>query len=277
MLSLSLFLLAAQASAPAAAPAEPPRSGEPIIVNGLPQRVGDRRVEAPYTETDHVTLGSRIARRSDGRRFRTVATETGLAGLLAGNQLNFDGTGGATPRMANRQVTECVADHPQVTERTACILFRARQAIGRQDHEAAAAAIAPMLRARTLSGIERYYVANINLELAEATDDDARREAAVAMMVASGRMPTADRPNAMRILAQLATRRGDNGAAIARLERLVAELPDEPRNHADLAWLYSRSGRDAEALPRMMHAVELARRTGGTVPQAWIDFLNAEP
>jgi hypothetical protein len=274
--SLSLLLLAMQA-APAPAPAQDAATRNPIVVNGIPQRVGGRRVEQPYTEGEHVMLGSRVPRRRDARGFRTVATDSGLAGLMQGHLQGFDGTGGSAPRMANRPVIECVAGHPQVLERNACILFRVRQAIGRQDHGGAAAAIAPLLRSRTLSGIERYYVASINLELAEAMDDDERREAAVALMVESGRMPAADRPNAMRILARLAARRGDNEAALARLERLVAELPDEPRNHADLAWLLSRSGRDVEAVPRMMHALELARRTGGTVPQAWTDFLNADP
>ncbi|HEX8193148.1 MAG TPA: bacterial transcriptional activator domain-containing protein [Allosphingosinicella sp.] len=275
MFELSLLILAVQTAAPEPAPAE--RAAPPITVNGLPERVGDRRVEQPYTEGEHVTLGSRIPRRRDERQFRTVATDTGLAGLLQGHQLNFDGTGGATPRFSGRVVTECVTDHPQVPERTACMLFRARQAIGRQEPQAAAQAIAPLLSARTLSGIERYYVGAINLELADATNDAVRREAAITMMVESGRMPTADRPNAMRILAQLAARRGDNGAAVARLERLVAEMPDEPRNHADLAWLYARSGRDAEAVGRMNRAVQLARSTGASVPQTWIDFLRAEP
>ena len=275
MLDLSLILISLQASAPAAAPAEPERA--PIVVDGLPGRVGDRAVEQPYTEGEHVGLGSRIPRRRDERRFRTVATETGLAGLLQGNALNFDGTGGETARMANRPVTECVAGHPQVSERTACLLFRVRQAISRQEHDAAAALIVPLLTNRTLSGIERYYVSVINLELAEATEDDARREAAIAMMVESGRMPAADRPNALRILARLAARRGDNQGAIARLERLVADMPDEPRNHADLAWLYARGGRASDARPRMMQAVALARSSGADVPQAWLDFVAGAP
>jgi hypothetical protein len=274
VLELSLLLLAAQTAAPEPAPPPP---AAPIVVNGLPERVGGRRVEQPYSEGQHVMLGSRVPRSRDSRQFRTVASDTGLAGLIAGHQLNFDGTGGESPRFAGRPVTECVAGHPQVPERTACILFRVRQAIGRQELDAAAEAIVPLLRSRTLSGIERYYVATVNLELADAAGDPVRREAAVAMMVESGRLPASDRPTAMRMLAQLAARRGDNAAALARIERLVAEMPGEPRNHADLAWLYSRTGRDTEAVGSMTRAVELARRTGAAVPQTWIDFLRADP
>jgi tetratricopeptide (TPR) repeat protein len=277
VLALSLIFLAAQSAVPLSAQPSDTAVSEPIIVNGLPERVGDRRVEQPYTQGEHVTFGSRIPRRRDERRFRTVATDTGLAGLIQGNQSNFDGTGGAAPRMAGRPVIECVARDPQVQERTACILFRVRQAVGREDHAAAAALIAPLLRMRDLSATERYYVGTFNLELALAAGDDARREAAVAMMVESNRMPAADRANAMRIVAQLAARRGDHRTAIASLERLVAAMPDEPRNHADLAWLYARSGRDADAVPRMTQAVRLATDSGAAVPQAWIDFVNADP
>lgn len=275
MLDLSLLLLLAQSPAPA--PQAETRSQPPIVVTGMPERVDDRAVEQPYSETERVPLGSRIARRVDARPFNTVASETGLAGLTPGPENNFDATGAATPRFAGRPVIECRAGHRQVTERTACILFRVRRAIERQEYQVAAAAIEPLLANRSLSGIDRYYVASFNLQLAEATDDDVRREAALTAMVENGRMPAADRTTAIRILAQMAARRGDNAAAAARLERLVAEMPDEPRNHADLAWLYARSGREAEALPRMAQAVDLARRSGTPVPQAWIDFLNADP
>ena len=279
MIELALFLLLAQ----------PPERGEqpaaaaqgPIVVSGeREERRNGERIEEPYTETERVPLGSRIPRRRDARPFSTVTSESGLAGMISGPGINYDATGGSggTPlRVRNRVVRECVAGDRQVSERTACILYRVSQAIEAQDHAGAAALLEPLLRSGTLSSVDRYYAASFSYRLAQATDDDSRRESALTAMVESGRMPAADRPNAIRMLARLAAQRGDNGAAIARIERLVAEMPEEPRNHADLAWLYARSGRDSEALPRMATAVQLARRTGAPVPQAWLDFLDADP
>jgi tetratricopeptide (TPR) repeat protein len=279
MIELSLLLLLAQSGQ--AAPAAPAPAQPPIVVTGeREERVDGERVEEPYTETERVPLGSRIPRRRDARPYSTVASESGLAGMISGPGINYDatgGSGGTALRVRNRVVRECVAGDRQVSERTACILYRVRQSIDGQDYAAAAALLEPLLASGTLSGIDRYYAASFSYQLAQATDDDARRESALTAMLESGRMPAADRPNATRMLARLAVERGDNATAIARLERLVAERPDEPRNHADLAWLYARSGRDGEALPRMTMAVQLARRAGAEVPQAWIDFLDADP
>jgi tetratricopeptide (TPR) repeat protein len=279
VIELALFLLVGQSTASADQP--PAAAQGPIVVSGeREERRDGERIEEPYTETERVPLGSRIPRRRDARAFSTVASESGLAGMISGPGINYDATGGSggTPlRVRNRVVRECVAGSRQVSERTACILYRVRQAIEAQDHAGAAALLEPLLRSGTLSSIDRYYAASFSYQLAQVTDDDARRESALTAMIESGRIPAADRPNATRMLARLAAQRGDNGAAIARIERLVAEMPDDPRNHADLAWLYARSGRDGEALPRMMTAVQLARRAGSPVPQAWLDFIGADP
>lgn len=277
MIELSLLLLLVQSAEPTR-PAGEAAQG-PIVVTGEREQPTGERVEEPYPETERVPLGSRIPRRMD-RRFGTVATDTGLAGMISGPGVNYDATGGSggTPlRVRNRRVLECVAGHPQVTERTACVLFRVNRAIEAQNYAEAQTLIEPLLRTQTLSAIDRYYTARYNYQLAQATDDDPRRESALNAMLATGRMPAADRPNAERMLARIAAQRGDMAGAIARLERLIAATPADPRNHADLAWLYARSGRDGEALPRMRTAVQLARQSGTTVPQAWIDFLNADP
>lgn len=277
------MLLLSQAAAPAAATQQSPAPQAPIVVTGereQEERINGERVEDPYSEVERVPLGSRIPRRREARPFSTVTSESGLAGLISGPGINYDATGGSggTPlRVRNRAVRECRAGHPQVSERTACILFRVRQNIDRGDHAAAAALIQPLLETRTLSGIDRYYVASFNYQLADAMDDNARRESALTTMIESGRMSQQDRANALRMVARLAALRGDTTGAIARLERLIADNPADPRNHADLAWLYVRAGRDGEAVPRMQTAVQLARRSGQQVPAAWLAFLSAEP
>ena len=272
---MELMILAALLASAQEPQRTEPAPEEPIVVTG--GRPGENRPEPPYPETERTPVGSRITRRNERRTFRTVASDQGLAGLISAPGLDFDGAGGATPRFRNRVVTECVAGNSQVSERTACALFRVRQAIERQNYAAAAETLEPLLRSGTLSGIDRYYVASFNYQLAQATDDDSRREAALTAMIESGRMPPADRTTAIRMLARLAAERGDSASAIARLERLVADNPAEPRNHADLAWLYVRAGRDGEAVPRMQTAVRLARESGQPVPPAWLAFLTADP
>jgi len=272
------MVMLAQSATPAqtATPAQ-----DPIVVSGeREERVNGEVVEAPYSETARVPVGSRIPRRREARPYSTVTSDGGLAGLLSAPGNNYDATGGSggTPlRVRNRVVRECVAGDRRVSEATACVLLRVRQSIDAQNYTAAAAALEPLLRSGTLSAIDRYYVASFNYQLAEASDDDARREAALTAMLESGRMPDQDRPNAMRMLARLAAQRGDNAGAIARLERLVVDNPMDARNHADLAWLYVRTGRDSEAVPRMETAVRLARQSGTPVPQAWLAFLSADP
>lgn len=276
---VSLLAATAHAAQPAST-ATQPASG-PIVVTG--ERVppggspNTSHVEDPYPETERVPLGSRIPRRSERRPFNTIATDSGVAGLIAAPGLNFDAAGGAFQNVRNRRVTQCVARNAQVSEATACALFRVRRHIEAGELNQAAALLDPLLARRTLSAIDRFYVASYSYQLGEAANDNARRESALTAMIESGRMAPADRNAAMRVLARLSAQRGDDGTAIARLERLIAEMPDDPRNHADLAWLYARTGRDREALPRMARAVELARQSGRAVPQAWLDFLNADP
>jgi hypothetical protein len=281
MIAISTFLLGMSAplqEPPAAAP--PARRGdEPIVVDG--ERIDPREpVEEPYSETERVPLGSRIPRRVDRRPYNTVASDSGLAGMISGPGINYDATGGSggTPlRVRNRQVRECRAANERVSEATACILFRVQQHIDRREFAEAGAKIDELLGRRTLPGVERYYAATYSYRLAQAADDDARRESALTTMLAGDRMPAADRPGALRTLALLAARRGDDAAAAARLEQAIALAPQDPRNHADLAWIYARLGRDSDALPRMRTAVQLARQTGADVPQTWLEFLAGDP
>lgn len=276
MIELSFLLLAASAAAQEAQPQEQtPRPPGTIVVTG--EREEEGHVEEPYPEQEQQRLGSRIRRRDDRRPFSTIATNTGLGGMIPGPGVDFDATGASVPRFRNRVVRECVAGHERVSEATACVLFRVRQHIERGEHSLAAAALDPLLGRRTLSGIDRFYGASFSYQLAQVMDDDVRRESALTTMLASEHMPAADRAGAMRTLARLAAERGDTAAAIARFEQLVADVPGDPRNHADLAWIYARNGRDRDALPRMETAVRLARQAGAEVPQTWLDFINGDP
>ena len=180
---------------------------EDIVVTGSrPQGSGRDRVEEPYPERMRAPIGSRIARRIEQRPFRTVATETGLAGLVGVAGGGMDGTGGSSHAIRSRAVTECVAADQQVSEAVACILFRVDRHTQAGEYAPAAEALAPLLARRHLTAAERYYVGHYAYALAEATADHSGRARALAIMLQSGRLPADQRGRAERVLASLTSR-----------------------------------------------------------------------
>lgn len=270
-----LSLLASTATLSLQVTPERPEEGDPIVVTGSrPDRDPRGVAEEPYPETERVPLGSRIARRVERRPFRTVATETGLAGMVGNSgDGNWDGTGGSGHGVRGRRVTECVPDHEQVSEAVACALFRVKRNTDVGEFELAAQSLQPLLARRGMTDWEHYYVGYFAYRLADALDDDERRDRALQMMLASGRMSADDRLNALRMLAAIALEEGDDPAAIERLEQLVEADPDA-RTLVNLAVLYARYGRNDQARLRMTEAVTLARQAGDTPPEEWSAFLG---
>ena len=276
MMALSLLL-----AAPAAAAPDPPSSreddavdAEGIVVTGVrPKR--PKNAEEPYSETKRVPLGSRIPRIPERRMFYSIASDTGLAGLIGGGKdNNFDALGGSMAKTRVRVVKECKADREEVSEKTACALIRVAGHIESSEFDAAKAELAKLDGIRMLPSFDRYYAANYHYRLAAALKDDAGREVALKTMLASGRMPEADRPGALRTLVAMALARGDDQSAIAELERLIASVPDDARSQANLAALYARHGRLPQARSHMALAVASTKARGDAVPQGWIDFLT---
>ncbi len=279
MISLLPFMLAAAASAqqPELTPpaARPEADDQRITVTGdRPERDARGAVEQPYSETERAPLGSRIARRVRERPFEGAASETGLAGLVGvQGGANIDGTGGTRLGFRNRRVLECRAGHEQVSQEVACILFRIRQGTDARDFAAAHGALAPLLARQGLTAWERYYAGYYAYALADAEQDDARREEALHIMLGTGRMEEADRQRTFGALTRIALRSGDDATAIARFERLVQARADA-NNLADLAALYARTGRLDRARTRMAEAVALKRQAGETPPAGWTAFLD---
>jgi len=277
MMSLLMFsaaFLALQAEpAEPAQPAENPEGQRVIVTGDRPEHDTRGAIEQPYSETERVTLGSRVARRHRERPFENVASETGVAGLLTAPGLDFDGAGGDVPRYRNRRVVECRALHEQVSQEVACILLRAKQHTDAGDFAAARGALTPLLARHGLTAWERYYAGFYAYGLADAERDDAGREQALHLMLATGRMEEADRQRAVGALTRIALRSADDATAIARFERLVQAQADAD-NLADLAALYARTGRLDQARTRMAEAVALKRRAGETPPAGWTAFLG---
>jgi hypothetical protein len=244
-----------------------------IVVTGEPEaRSPLGGVEPPYPEVERIPVGSRIARRVARRPIRSIASESGVAGVFQGDLSHWDGTGGSSLNWRIRLITECVPEHDLVSEEIACILYRVKKSLEVRDFEAAAERLAPLMRRRHLTGWERYYIGYYAYNHAVAVDDGARREAALQLMVASGRMEEAQRREALGALAGMALNSGREATAVERLEQL-AELGADARSLANLAALHARAGRMDQARLRMSQAVAQVRQQGQTPAEEWTAFL----
>lgn len=258
-------------------PAEEAKAEDPIVVTGTRIKRGPKPIaEEPYSTTERVPLGSRIARKPSGRRvFNTVATDSGLAGLVgASNGGSFDATGTMGAPIRKRLVKECRADQDEVSEAVACALFDVKKKLDAGQIEAADAELRKLMQSTTLSGLERYYGAHYAYRVAAARADDSGREAALKAMLGTGHMPAAERLGALRTLVAMALMRGDDGAAIGQLETLVRTVPNDAQSLANLAALYAARGAHGEARVKLAAAVGITRANGRPVPQSWIDYLS---
>lgn len=269
-LLFSLILSAGFAGLQDTPPAAPE---EEIVVTGeREERSPLGGVEDPYPEVERVPLGSRIARRIARRPIRSIASESGVAGMLQGGDSHWDGTGGSSLNMRMRLVTECVPEHELVSEEIACILYRVKKSLEVSDFDAAAERLAPLMERRHVTSWERYYIGYYAFRFAEAAGDAQMREAALQKMLASGRMEEAQQRDALRALAGMALSSGRESVAIERFERL-AEAGADPRSLANLAILHARAGRIDQARLRMSQAVTRARQAGETPAEEWTAFL----
>ncbi len=199
-MAIWLALTSLIAAQPGASP--PADQSENIVVTGArpsPQPHG--RAEAPYSETERVLLGSRIPRRASERLFQTIASESGVAGMVPGS--GMDGTGGSSHLTATRRTTNCVAEDREVRGEIACILFRAQRATEVGAFDDARAALAPLLRRASMNGAERFHAGRLAFTLAQAEEDEALQAQALRLLLASGRLPEADHMRAERRLSAL--------------------------------------------------------------------------
>lgn len=268
-----LLLATALAQPEQSARREKEEAGQDLVVTGQRPDPRETTAEEPWETTPRVMLGSRIARKPGGRRvFNTVATESGLAGLLAGNQQNFDATGGSAPAFSKRHVKTCKAQKGELDEVAACALLGARRKMDAGEYTAASALLTPLLQSER--GWERYHAGHLAYLLAERSADEAGRERALTAMLQSGKMAAADRAAAMKTLVAMALRRGDEAAAITRLESLVHAAPEDARSLANLAALHAGRGDHERARPLMLSAVAVIRSKGGNPPPSWTDYLT---
>jgi hypothetical protein len=263
--ALASFALACSVCLAAPAASQP----EPVSERGSDITVTGERSEP---QRPRATTGSRIARSERPAPFATIATETGVAGLVPGSQA--DPFAGFT-----RTVTEvsCRSDDERVSADAACRLAAIQRLIAAQSFDEARSAIDRLAASEAATDLERYLAAGFLYRIGLATGEAADREDALRMLVASEAAPAAERSAAYRTLVSIALRRGDKAAARELLERIVATAPEDSRSRANLASLYAETGRAQEAAALVREAIAIARRRGEPVPAEWLSFASSEP
>jgi tetratricopeptide (TPR) repeat protein len=268
------FLLLTAQDAPGAKPVNPDHPE--IVVEG--QREDERKgriAEDPYPMVEREMLGSRIKRKTE-RGFRTVATNTGLAGVqtYGSSSGGVDATGGMTMNRRNRVIRECKSSFDKLSETTACELWLAEKAMSEGRLDDADKTIGKLMDMRHMSTVDRYHVAQYAYLLAEQQDDDGAKEKALDTLFATGMMADDEKLKALKTMARLKLKRQDQPGAIAALEQLLAATPDDASSQANLATLYAWEGQHDKALPRMQTAVSLVEQKGNTPPKSWTDYLR---
>lgn len=259
---MTLLLIGLAAVAAQAAPANKPaaEAAPPdIVVTGT---------RAPT----RAPVGSRIDRavEVDPRGFVSqVRTESHVMGMTPTS--GMDPFAGATRRV---EVKACKSSEPRLSKAALCDLAAIQRRIAAAEPDAAFAAIERFLERGDATPVDRFVARRYQYELAAGLGDTERREEALRGMTDTGELGGNDLSAARRSLAAMALARGDEATAIKELERVTGMEPTDGRSHANLAALYSRSGRMPEARSRMALAVASVRAQGQAVPQGWLDFLS---
>lgn len=260
LLALAAAPAETQAASPASSAEAAPSPADPIVVTGTPVEKERRPV-----------LGSRVPREreADPRGFvPQIASDTGFAGLTPGS--GMDPFAGGENKV---KVKSCKGSDRRMTAVALCVLALAQKRIVEGDLTAARSAIDRVLGNPNSSPADKFFAHRFSFQIASLENDDRDRSDALLGMLETGLLSAEDRVLARKTLASMALARGDQAAAIAQLERLVAEAPGEARAQANLAVLYAKSGLHDRARPHLQEAARLTAASGQSVPKSWIDYL----
>ncbi|NTZ43227.1 hypothetical protein G7A66_09010 [Altererythrobacter sp. SALINAS58] len=233
-------------------------------------------VTGAAAESREVVVGSRIPRRAtfnDG----VVATSTGTRGLTPGSGMDQ-----ASGKFRIRRTETCISDNPAISNRDACLLVEAQDALTGGDEGTAKNLLLAIasdeggIPATRLAAAELLYSIADRMEPASTTSRDADgREQALLLMLQSGAMPRQDDLRARRALVALALSDGRNDLAQVRLVDIVERDPDDARSMANLAIL-QRHTAPAQARSLMAMAIAAAERNGAPVPDGWRSFVAGD-
>jgi predicted Zn-dependent protease len=150
---------------------------------------------------------------------------------------------------------------PQFTREERNAIAPLYEAIQRRDYGAAAAAL-PAAQAGARSSHARYTVANLQFELALATQNEPLQTQAIEALLASGAAPADRLPVLLSNQAALAVRANDMTKAERALTRLVELRPNDPAALTQLAEVKIRMNRRNDAIPLYQRALQALGQNG---------------
>lgn len=269
MAALEMFLplmLAQSAGQPAEAVQPAPEQVEnrdyasepiPIVVTG----------ETDTTTSELVIVGSRIPRKPLHPRGQ-FATNTALHGLTPGS--GMDPMGAYTRTL---QWSECRASDPIISEKAACLLVAAQKDFTDGDRDGGIAVLRSLALSESFSAGEQLEAIKRLYAEGERSADDTLRVYALELMLENTAFPRDNRAAALRTVAAIALRDGDEVAAIAAFAKLDSEGKARAQELANLAVLQRRSGDDA-AKRTMERAIAMRLSNGLEIPPGWEDFTR---
>ncbi len=116
---------------------------------------------------------------------------------------------------------------------------------------------------------DRYVLAQLQVQAALASKDDAALAAGLEAMIASGSIPAAELPKFRRNLAQAYYRTKQYDRAATAAEQLVASNPNDIDSVVLLSEIRNSQGRPADALALLQQGIDRRKASGQAVPEEW--------
>ena len=134
---------------------------------------------------------------------------------------------------------------------------------------ATAASLLPAAQAAAKGADARYILANLQLQMATAGNDQAGQAAAVEAMIQSGGVAAADLPKLYRALAGLYTNLTQPERAATAIQKVAELEPNSTDAVLMLAESRARENKPAEAIALIEKAIASSKAAGQTVPENW--------
>lgn len=164
----------------------------------------------------------------------------------------------------------------QAGQRTLAISKEARPAIATlkaavDARDAAAYATAfPAAQAAVKNADDRYAVATLQLQYAQAGTDKAAQIAALEALIASGGSSAEQVTRYHRAIGELAFETGKFDRSAQAFEEVARANPNDYDVLSNISIVRARQGRDADAMTALDRAIAAKRATGQPVPEDWI-------
>lgn len=151
-------------------------------------------------------------------------------------------------------------------------LTELQKAVNAKDETAYPAALAAAQGVVTTTD-DKYVLAKLMLQHSEQANDATARLAAYQAVLASGGADAAESQTITHNISVLAANSGNWALAESTLKPIVAANPNDIDDNVNLARAELELKKNAEALPYLLHAIQLTEATGKPAPEPW--YRNA--